>query len=766
MKHLARSIAGSLCILFTNVFADVELRKTGDAWQLVVDGTPFIARAIELQNYDYLDPTAIQYLNQMIDYRLAYNVNALLVPFPWNAFEPTKGAYDYRMIDSLIVKCRARNMRVVILWFATWKNGGSGYAPAWLLNDPNVFMMQGDDGKPSTGISPFCAYALEADKRAYTALMTRIKMLDENHHTVLMVQPENEVGGFPAGGRDFCPLAEAAWNAPVPVEMMNYLNANKGALVPWLEQLWRKFGYRSGTWAEVFGNTWEGGPQAFLGYYLARYCGEVAAAGKAVYNLPMFCNWGYGLVCGPSWMTIDMWKVAAPSVNAVAGDIYESDFEFRLSQYDRQGNPVLVPESGGGFARGLWTYIEHNGILFSRYEGEGEKFKDWNNGSSGPCYALIRDLEPLIIARNGNLPRTMRAWNQERIQAAGTVNTGVFDGYGVSVAHNQAGNGILVMFKMGDNEYVVGGAKVTMQLRRLYDPASGIGVTSANRGHFTNGQWSNDNAVTPGSGGDNVSYTFTNDNNQLEFVRFRLSGTAPKPEMAFRRATRASSWQDNGHSRQANDDLVSSDWVSASGQQPWWQVDLEKPCRIAAVQVVASQANANSSWRTAVEIQASNTPDFAAPSVLGSQGSMPFADKGTLTLTVQNANEYRYVRIRKADNATQFGFAEARIFGDPGATESVEIPKGHIKESETDEFRVIRTNGTMIVIRTMVTSDLENCKGVAETEAQIFDCSGRILLVRRGTGSLALQTGGIHGGVYLLRLRSGTATAVRTIVWP
>jgi hypothetical protein len=241
-------------------------------------------------------------------------------------------------------------------------------------------------------------------------------------------------------------------------------------------------------------------------------------------------------------------------------------------------------------------------------------------------------------------------------------------------------------------------------------------------------------------------------------VRFKLSGTAPKPEVAFRKPTRASSWEDNGHSRQANDGFVSSDWVSGTGAQPWWQADLAGPCRIAAVQIVASQTNTNNAWRSGFEIEASNTPDFATFAVLGTQGSAAFT--GTLTLTVQNTGEFRYVRIKKTDNATQFGFAEARVFGDMGTVAAVNIPQIHAPEAGANGFRVIRTNAMLLATRIMASARAD------EMEAQVLDCSGRLVSTQRGTGVVAISIGGLHRGMYLLRLKSGDAEAAREMVLP
>ena len=46
-----------------------------------------------------------------------------------------------------------------------------------------------------------------------------------------MMQVENETGKT-GDSRDRSPLAEAAWNQPVPAALMNYLSENKAKLLP------------------------------------------------------------------------------------------------------------------------------------------------------------------------------------------------------------------------------------------------------------------------------------------------------------------------------------------------------------------------------------------------------------------------------------------------------------------------------------------------------------------------------------------------------
>jgi hypothetical protein len=611
------------------------------------------------------------YLNQMIDWRLAYNVNTICVPLPWNVFEPSEGKYDFRMIDSLILKCRAKGMHCIPLWFGTWKNINSYYAPTWLTGDPQAFR---SGGTGEAGISPFCTRALEADKRAFHALLGRIKQLDQQYNTVLAVQVENEIGCILSEGRDQQAAAVAAWNAAVPSGLMQYLAARKGRLVPWLEDRWREHGYAaSGAWAQVFGDD-QPGSQIFMAWYYARYVNDVAASGRAIYDLPMYCNWGYDTYSGPSWQTLDIWQCGAPSVSASAPDIYSQPFEATIHQYNQQGNPMLMPESSPqsrAFGRSLWFFGENDGVMYSAYEGEATGApRNWNNGAMGPGYALIKEMAPAIAANQGLLPRTLRAFVQN------FVTEGVFDGYGITVTPTGSGGsqGIVVLIKMGNNEYVAVGSKIRMDIRRLYDASQFLGVTSAYKGNFANGAWVQGSAVTMTAASNVVSYSFVNSDYAVDQIRFVLSGTPPAPELAFKRPADALSWAISGHPANTNsfskighplyavDDDKSTEWLSQTGANVWWQVDLQNAYHLAAVQIVPS-ATDNQAWRQGFEVQASTTADFASPTVLGSQGATPFAAGSTWTLAVTNTAAFRYVRIRKTDAAATFSFSEVRVFG-------------------------------------------------------------------------------------------------------
>ena len=319
---------------------------------LIVDGQPFLmlgAQANNSSNY----PALLETVFPVID---ALDANTLEMPVAWEQIEPTEGHFDFAFVDTLLQQARAHRKRLVLLWFGTWKNTSPSYTPEWVKTDPARFpRMRSKAGAAHSVLSPHSRTTLEADKRAFVALMAHLKTADPDH-TVIMVQVENETGSYDQP-RDFGPEAQKLFAEPVPAALG-----------------------RKGTWQEAFGDEAD---RAFNAWYTARYVDEIAAAGKAVLDLPMYCNaalsdpvpdpkaWG-GASGGPDWPMIDVWKAAAPHIDLVAPDIYTRDPKFALAyldRYARPDNPLLVPETGNApeFARYFWPALGRGAIGFAPF---------------------------------------------------------------------------------------------------------------------------------------------------------------------------------------------------------------------------------------------------------------------------------------------------------------------------------------------------------------------------------------------------------------
>ena len=192
-----------------------HLERRGDTTQLIVDGRPFLALAGELYNNS---ATSLEYMKPVWPRLAAMHLNTVLVPVSWALLEPSEGKFDYSLVDGLIRDARAQNLRLVFLWFGSWKNTWSSYAPDWVKRDFERFSrVQLGNGSGTGRLSPLSEANRNPDARAFAALMRRIREVDSNAHTVIMMQVENEVGVIP-DARDHSPAANAAYDRPVRVQ--------------------------------------------------------------------------------------------------------------------------------------------------------------------------------------------------------------------------------------------------------------------------------------------------------------------------------------------------------------------------------------------------------------------------------------------------------------------------------------------------------------------------------------------------------------------
>ena len=333
-----------------------HLARHNDTTVLMVDEKPFILLAGEVHNSN---ASSAEYMERVWDQAEELGMNGLLLPVAWETVEPVEGQFDFSLVDQLILQARAREKKLVLLWFGSWKNAECMYAPEWIKRDLKRFRRaQIEKGKnkaprknfyyiPYTSLSYLCMESRDADARAFGRLMAHLRDFDGEAHTVVAVQVENETGLLGAA-REASDEADALFASPVPEDFAAYMRAHADTMAADVRAAVEN-GEASGAWEQVFGPAAE---EIFSAYHIARYVDTVAAAGKREYPLPMAVNcWldkgeepGKYPSGGPVSRMNEVWRFCAPHIDLHCPDIYVPDFCGVCDEYTRRGGPLFIPE--------------------------------------------------------------------------------------------------------------------------------------------------------------------------------------------------------------------------------------------------------------------------------------------------------------------------------------------------------------------------------------------------------------------------------------
>ena len=314
-----------------------RIAKKDGRFSLLVEGKPFLMLGAQINNSSSWAST----LPQVWPALEAIHANTVEAPVYWEQMEAEQGKFDFTNVDLLVNGAREHNLHLVLLWFGTWKNGQAHYVPEWVKSDPAKYPREiSAYGKVLDVMSPNAPSNLEADKHAFAALLRHVREIDAAQRTVIMIQVENESGSIGAI-RDYSALAQKQFEGKVPESLHS----------------------GSGTWTQVFGADAD---ERFAAYSTAHYINEVAAAGKAEYALPMYCNvWiTYPVHAlenrdrasagqeypsgGPQQGNIAIWKAAAPAIDVLAPDFYSDDIALYrevIASYQRPDNASLHPRN-------------------------------------------------------------------------------------------------------------------------------------------------------------------------------------------------------------------------------------------------------------------------------------------------------------------------------------------------------------------------------------------------------------------------------------
>jgi len=475
--------------------------KQDGRYALMVDGAPYLMLSAQINNsssWPAMLPKVWPAIAQL-------HANTVEVPIGWQQIEPREGEFDFSFLDTLLGQARQQRVHLVLLWFGTWKNNGPGYAPDWVkLNNERFPRVINAKGVMRDSLSPNFPATLAADRKAFTALMQHLQSTDDER-TVIMVQVENETGTYGAV-RDYSPTAQKQFDGQAPREIVEAL------------------GKMPGTWAQVFGKDAD---EFFHAYSIAHFVEQVAAAGKAAYPIPMYVNAAlrdpfreqdpYDYASGgPTWNVLDIWKIAAPSIDVIGPDIYLHDYRGytrTLDLYGTSNNALFVPETGNGqdSARFFFEVLGRGGLGFAPF---GMDFTGYVNYPLG-----ARELDEETIeafARNYELVEPMmreiaalsfagKVWGaaepaETHIQRL-TLGAGNSARWTVEVSYGHEmfgdadpkGNpkpcGGLLIAELEPDEFLVTGYHVRVRFERTQQTPKPFMLARVEEGRYERGKW-------------------------------------------------------------------------------------------------------------------------------------------------------------------------------------------------------------------------------------------------------------------------------------
>ena len=506
MKKLKFSFLFSFLLIVSFVYSQktpeiIKNKKQGDVFQLIVNNKPFMMLAGELGNSS---ASSADYMNRIWPQLRKMHLNTVLVPVYWELMEPEEDVFDFTLIDEMLTGARENNLKLVLLWFGSWKNSMSCYAPSWVKKDYKRFPRTLDkNGNPSEIMSPFSNENLQADKKAFTALMKHIKSVDATEQTIIMIQVENEIGQLPEA-RDYSANATKKFQDKVSAGLMDYLQKNKTDLLPHIKNLWANSQFRkNGNWEEVFGKSIST-DEIFASWYFAEYTDEIAKAGKDIYNLPMYVNCalnrpgvepGKYPSAGPLPHLINIWQAAAPHIDMLSPDIYHGDFRNWCKLYDILINPVFIPEiklDENNGAQAFYVLGRHKALGYSPFSIESTI--DSENSSLSKSYKVLDDLSDMVL---NNRAKTNGVYLDKELK----TDTLRFGDYNVIVSHvntlpwNSKRNdelwnpGGCIIIETSPGEFWIGGTSVVVTFENRTHKLMKTGILSADECTKINHNW-------------------------------------------------------------------------------------------------------------------------------------------------------------------------------------------------------------------------------------------------------------------------------------
>lgn len=483
--------------------------KNENGWaQLIIHGKPFLILGGELGNSSA--GTAAQ-ADSILPKLAGMHFNTVLMPVAWQQIEPEEGHFDFSLLDHWMAVARQQHLHLVLLWFGSWKNAFSNYAPEWVRSNTRRFPRSlSAEGLPLEILSMLGEETLRCDARAFSSLMRHARETDADQQTVLMVQVENEMGYLGRGGRDRSPVANQLFGANVPAELRHGLEARRLQMSP---ELAAHFHSAGRTWQEMFG---EAANEVFMAWHYARFVNQVAQAGKKEYALPMYVNAqlpspfeqaGEYPSGGPHPYYLEVYRIGAPSIDFYSPDIYWPNFEYWVQRYQMAGNPIFIPEArlDSSPYNALYAYGEAKGFGFSPF---GVDSLGSSEASPGPqpgmadVYNTLNQFSTILLeaqARNHTRALVLHASSPRPSQ---TVSLGGYL-FQASLARSWpartllTNDGAMLVIEGKSNEFYVVGSGLTVDFFRDPDTDDRLaGIARIEQISVKDGHWETDRELT------------------------------------------------------------------------------------------------------------------------------------------------------------------------------------------------------------------------------------------------------------------------------
>ena len=516
-----------------------HIKMENGTGQLVVNGQPFLILGGELGNSSA--GTAAE-ADRVVPKLAALHVNTILIPVAWDEIEPEEGSFDFSVLDHWAETARGRNLHLVLLWFGSWKNAFSNYAPSWVKSDPKRFpRAQSADGRPLEILSTLSSENRRCDSLAFAALMRHIREQQSDRETVLMMQVENEVG-YLGQGRDRSPEANRMFRGPVPEPLIRTLASKRLQFPP---ELATHFNEQGHTWSEVFGDAAD---EVFMAWNYASYMEAVTHAGKSEYALPMYANAqlpapqeraGEYPSGGPHPYYLEVWRAAAPSIDFYSPDIYWPNFDYWVQRYEIPGNPIFIPEARMESApyNALYAYGQARSFGFSPFAVDGLTLPEKADAAKPE---MMQVYELLDSVRDILPPAQAAGWTRGLVlhtTSPRPTQTVALGGYLFEATLSRswpartilADDGAMLILQTSLGEFYILGSGLTVSFARDPDVGAGTaGIASVEQVSRASGRWTTERRLN----GDqtNQGRQLMLDPHRQQMYRVRLYSITPETQ--------------------------------------------------------------------------------------------------------------------------------------------------------------------------------------------------------------------------------------------